>query len=275
MTEPQHKSLPPYHLHYEKHGNGSHALIALHGFGQSSNTYRPFYDHLSHHYTIYSFDIFYHGKSTWGNDEQLLEEVHLELIFSSFLRENDITTFSIAGYSMGGKIALALAKIFTKQIEELILIAPDGLYRTFWYKIATKFPPIRMLFKRIIDKPSIFFSLTKTIRAFGLVNKKVLQFAERNMSTSEMRTLVYYTWVNFRLFYYSRTDLNIMVDKGQMRILVFLGEYDRIISPKKLSPYFKGIASCELKIIESGHNSLIEHTANELKQIIQQHHEQA
>ena len=59
-------------LHYHKLGSGPHVLLAFHGIGQEGiSCFGTFEKHLGSYYTIYAFDLFFHGKSN-ASDEQLI-----------------------------------------------------------------------------------------------------------------------------------------------------------------------------------------------------------
>lgn len=98
-------------------GNGP-AVICLHGFSEDQSTWK--YLNLKH-YTLYKIDIIGHGKSDKPKEEEYytLKNIlnHLYKLIHSLVR----TSYSLLGYSMGGRIALAYTIKFQDEVEALIL----------------------------------------------------------------------------------------------------------------------------------------------------------
>ncbi|HEY5824200.1 MAG TPA: hypothetical protein VIT44_07545, partial [Cyclobacteriaceae bacterium] len=60
-------------LHYIKSGSGPKSLLLFHGFGQDHRSFDDLTIVLAGEYTLYSFDLFFHGESSWRNDEEPME----------------------------------------------------------------------------------------------------------------------------------------------------------------------------------------------------------
>src|SRR5690349_5025567 len=108
-------------------------MLAFHGFGQGKEAFSTFGEALSSDYTLYSFDLFFHGKSEWNYEEEPLEKEFWSEIIQRFLKEQDIRSFSVVGYSMGGKFALATVEAFPTHVKEVYLLAPVGIWISPWY----------------------------------------------------------------------------------------------------------------------------------------------
>ena len=121
-------------LHFVKAGNGKHPLLVFHGFGQDHTLYVPLLRTLSPQYTLYIIDLFFHGKSEWNADERPLEKEIWKEIINVILQEQHITSFSVLGYSLGGKFALATLEAFPERVEKIFLLAPDGITVGMWMR---------------------------------------------------------------------------------------------------------------------------------------------
>ena len=124
-------------LSYRKSGHGNKALLLFHGFGQHHQAFAALSDKLAPYFTLYAFDLFFHGNSQWNEGEQPLEKVMWKDILTKFLDEHNIGKFSVLGFSLGGKFALVSLELFPAQVEQIILLAPDGVKTSFWYSLAT------------------------------------------------------------------------------------------------------------------------------------------
>ncbi|MDB5273031.1 MAG: alpha/beta hydrolase, partial [Chitinophagaceae bacterium] len=99
-------------LHYRQYGKGSSVLLCFHGYGQDHDVYRELETLYGSKYTIYSFDLFYHGQSFWHNKTQPLEKEDWSAIMADFFAIQKINRFSLVGYSMGSRFALATFDAF-------------------------------------------------------------------------------------------------------------------------------------------------------------------
>jgi pimeloyl-ACP methyl ester carboxylesterase len=251
-------------LHYSIAGDGNTPLLAFHGFGQSKEVYQPFSELLGEKYTVYSFDIFYHGKSEWRDRNQALEKQDWEVILKSFLDKHQIEEFAVVGYSMGGKFALASLELFPRRIKEFLLIAPDGIKTLFWYSLATYPTSFRRLFRAMIIKPQYFHNILKLTKKIGLVDKSLLKFANTQMNTREKRRRVYLTWVVFRHLKFDLKLIAFLINQNKIPTMMLTGKYDKIITGDNMMDLLKHVKEYEHVILEAGHNTLIADTAKHL-----------
>jgi pimeloyl-ACP methyl ester carboxylesterase len=253
-------------FHYSEFGKGKNILISFHGYGQTLEHYNSLEEVLKEEYTIYSFDLFYHGKSFWHEkDKPLSKEFWAELIHV-FLKEKKIQRFSLLGFSMGGKFAFATLEQFYSQIDKLILIAPDGVKTNFWYSLATYPGWMRKIFRRIIVKPGIYFKLVKFLSALNLMDKGILRFANTQMNTKKQRRKVYYSWMVFKDLQFDMKEIASILNTHSIRLELFLGEYDKIITQKNMRRLLDKLNDYQINVLQSGHSSLIEAVAKHYKQ---------
>ncbi len=108
-------------VRYIKTGNGPN-LVLLHTLRTQLDIFERIVPPLSRHFTVYSFDYPGHGYSdipeTQYTPQQFVRWV------SSFLETLDIKNATVAGISIGGSIALALAARRHPCVERVIAINP-------------------------------------------------------------------------------------------------------------------------------------------------------
>jgi pimeloyl-ACP methyl ester carboxylesterase len=253
-------------LHYSKFGNGPNVLLSFHGFGQDHMIAAPMEKILHDRYTIYSFDLPYHGQSSWPENENILSKSHMKEVFGNWLQTNTISQFSVFGYSMGGKFAISLAEQFPNQVNHLILVAPDGIVKTVWYTLAISWP-VKSIFRRIIEKPKLFFLFTKVVSSARLVPEKILQFGESQMATRQLRAMVYYTWYNFKELYFDQHILKNSIENNNLKATLILGKLDQVINYKKVISRINNIGF-DIKTLEAGHTKVMELAPNIIKDIL-------
>lgn len=245
-------------LFYTRHGKGKKILLLFHGFGQNNTIFKNIIDALSEHYTCFAFDLYFHGSSEWHSSEKPLKKKKWKKIIKSFLRENNISDFSLVGYSLGGKFALATVCAFQKKVNELILIAPDGIRINFWYKLATYPVVTRKIFKSLISHPGRFETISKIARSLGLLDKSALRFADSQMNTTEKRKQVYNTWVVFRELRFQMKNIAAIINQNHIRLLIVVGRYDKVIKMEDMNRLLRYVNEYEIEIIDAGHNGLLE-----------------
>jgi pimeloyl-ACP methyl ester carboxylesterase len=244
-------------LHYQKIGSGTNVVFAFHGFGQTHAAFDELANSIDKNYTLYSFDLFFHGESKWGYKELPLEKSFWKELMSAFLKQEDIEKFSVIGFSMGGKFAMVCVEAFPNQIDTITLLAPDGIKTSFWYSLATYPLMLRKLFKSMIDKPGRFHQLTKIAFRFNLIDKGILRFVESQMNTREKRERVYHSWVVLRHLKFNIGHLASLVNSHQIPLTLVIGKYDKIITAKNMARLIRQVPHAKLQLIESGHNNII------------------
>lgn len=243
-------------LYFTKSGSGSKILLAFHGFGQDHQVFKSLPTNFPE-YTVFSFDIFFHGNSEWSYGERPLEKEFWNRLMHQFFVEHNISSFSVLGYSMGGKFALALTERFPELLNEIFLLAPDGIKTSFWYSLATYPLLLRSLFKSMILKPERFQSITSFARTLHFLDKGILRFAETQMNTEEKRKQVYYAWVVFRHLKFDIAQIATLINSNNISLTLVLGKHDKIITEKNMGKLLKSVKKYKLEILETGHNGLI------------------
>ena len=187
-------------LGYQKVGHGNQALLAFHGFGQDHTAFDPIVGELESRFTIYSFDLFFHGGSEWHGKYAIGKQDWVSIL-NQFLSQESISKFSLLGFSMGAKFALATLEAFEDAIESIYLISPDGIKRNIWYTLATRFPG-RWFFQSLIKRPKRFQGILSLAEQFKLVDSSVIQFVRTQMESELQRRRVYNSWVMFRKLHF-------------------------------------------------------------------------
>ena len=247
-------------LFYSKKGTGKKVLLAFHGYDQDHSIFEFFSDSFYNDFTIYSFDIFFHGQSSWLKDEQPLSKVQWKAFIWLLLKKEEIDTFEVIGYSMGGKFAITTLACLPQQCLRAYLLAPDGFVKNFWYKVPTQYSTTRQLFKQVVHKPSIYKSISKVASVLRLAPQKIIDFANSMMDTETKRLHVYNSWMVFRQLYTSPKMLHTIIKKHKNLVHVFVGDRDGIVKPKDIYKMLKPITNITIHTLNSGHGKLIDET---------------
>lgn len=256
---PEHFSLhndPKLTIHYLRWGNGPKVLLALHGYGLDGSCFLHL-DFLHNEYTVYSFHLPYHGGSTWEGKTPLSPALWYDYI-REWKQAHKIERYDVLGFSMGGKFALSVVDFDAKNIDRLILIAPDGVKRNFWYRLATHNFLTRGLFKLLVGKSSYFYTLSNMMGKLKLLPKITVKFAQKQMTTPKDRERGFLVWTNFRFLH---TNLNTRlktITENSIQVKLFTGIHDRVILRKDVAGLSKLPEELfEWKEFDCGHTHIL------------------
>lgn len=105
-------------INYRIEGKG-YAIVLIHGFLETSDTWKDFSKELSANFSVISPDLPGHGKSDLYNEPYSMCK-YAESIFQILNKEN-ISRALIIGHSMGGYVALAFAENYPYMLSGLCL----------------------------------------------------------------------------------------------------------------------------------------------------------
>jgi pimeloyl-ACP methyl ester carboxylesterase len=133
-------------------------------------------------YSVLSFELPYHkggvdGHSGW------VEEVCI--VIESFLIERGAQSFSLAGYSIGSKIALYLFQRFSAQVEEMFLFAPYGIEDHWGLRFVTG--TVGNSFFRLILKSALPEMIIRLATQAGVIDQDLQDILMREMAAKEKR----------------------------------------------------------------------------------------
>lgn len=244
-------------LAYQKKGQGKNVLLLFHGFGQTNEVFDRLMNEVESNNTLYSFDLFFHGSSSWNHSEQALEKETWQAILQQFLGENKIEKFSLVGFSLGGKFVLATLELFPEKIERTFLLAPDGIKTNIWYSLATYPLLLRQFFKSMILQPNRLNQIARFLQYFHLADKGLIRFAQSQMDTQIKRERVYYSWVVFRHLNFDLKSIAELINEHSIKLTLVTGRYDKIITTENMNRLLRFVQDYHLEVLETGHNGVI------------------
>ncbi|MEA5259910.1 alpha/beta hydrolase [Arcicella aquatica] len=246
-------------LHFQKFGNGQKILLAFHGIGQDFLCFQQFGETFGDTYTTYAFDLPFHGKSLNNHPiNGIITKNIWKDFLNSFLHQNKIDSFSIVGFSMGGRFALATLEAFPEKVENLILIAPDGISEHPIYAFATHFNLTRRLFKYVIFKEDKLLVLTKLFAKMRIVPESSIRFAHRMLDTPRKKKQVFESWTGFRHLKFNMSTLAKIIHSRNIKVSIFTGKYDTILPTKQVLPLSQKLPNVQMIILEAGHTKMLE-----------------
>lgn len=241
-------------------------MLAFHGFGQTQAYFSSLAATVAREYTVYSFDLFYHGHSQWADSQRPITKEFWHELMAAFLAEERIEGFSLAGFSLGGKFVLATFEAFPERTHDILFIAPDGIRTNFWYSLATYPAWARNYFKRVVDKPDSLLKFFELLNRFQVVDAGLVRFASYHMQIRHQRERVYHTWMMSRHLQFKMAKIASLINKHDVKVKMFIGRFDKIMTQRNMQHLLKHLRDYDLQVLETGHSMLIDKVARYLKE---------
>ncbi|WP_258104840.1 alpha/beta hydrolase [Marinoscillum sp. MHG1-6] len=247
--------MQPFQLHFSKHGNGPKSILFFHGFGQELSAFSSYIEALKSDYRLYLIDLPHHGSSPPLDQE--MTKIRWAEILENFLETESIDQFSIVSFSLGGRYAISSLFNFRDRIEYCFLIAPDAIYPSIWYKMATN-PIGNVLFKFAMTNDLILNGVLWFSEKTRLAPKSLIRFANKQIPTRDKRLQLYATWTNVKNLKYKISLITEEFNTTPVIIHVILGEEDIVIPPVKIKGQLRDCRKIHCHIIPSRHGKMIE-----------------
>jgi pimeloyl-ACP methyl ester carboxylesterase len=104
---------------------GAPAVILLHGFGSSLETWEPWARRLSGRFRVIRFDL--PGFGLTGPDPTGdYSDTRSAAVIAALMDQLDLSRASLVGNSLGGRIAWTFAALHPDRVAKLVLVSPDG-----------------------------------------------------------------------------------------------------------------------------------------------------
>lgn len=251
-------------MEYFVRGSGPEPLISFHGFGQTATDYTDFAEILGGRFTLVLVNLFYHGKSHSEIDAEkdFFDEKALKKVIGVLLDRLKIERTSLMGFSLGGRICLKLIESMPERINRAILLAPDGLRMSSWYRFVTANRYGHALFKKTVKDPSRLIAISGLITRLGLLNEKKHAFTLQNFNSPEKRKQVYDVWMIYRLLIPDPDTVCAQSKRNGISIDLYFGKYDTIIPPEFGRVLTSRLHSnLSVNIVDCGHQMLKRKTA--------------
>lgn len=225
-VESQHIPFRNSELHYLRWGTGTEWLFCFHGYGEDSSSFLCLEKELANAYTVIAIDLPFHGKTQW-REGLLLEPAHLLQLVNQLKPTG--RPFHLMGYSMGGRVALQLLQLVPDEVSSVLLVAPDGLHKKIWQRLATNSLIGKRLFKQVMDHPQWLLGTLDLATRLGLYNPNLLRFVHFYLDESKEREILFQRWTTMRKFRPDKKLVKQMIVQKRIYVNLVFGKYDRVI----------------------------------------------
>jgi len=235
-------------------GNGKKLLITFHGFGNSAEQFAVFLPFLKDEYTLVSIDLPGHGKTEWVSKYMLPKD--LMALVQGIKNDFGVERFSLMGFSLGARVVLNILGLQPAWIDSVVLLAPDGLKKDFWYNFATKNILGKLIFNHALRKPESWLKRLQFLKKLRLVDESRYKFASSHMLNKEVNARVAFVWPVMSKLSPIIPIVKYNIKKYKIPVTIFMGQYDRVFDSHLGGKFSKGLKTAELHILNCGHNIL-------------------
>ena len=245
-------------VHFHEYGAGQKPMLAFHGYGMTGRQFNVLEKSVLDKYRVYGFDHFFHGESKLSEwtEERIIAGMPREMIklyiekwFSIYGRQR----VSLMAYSIGADIALILLEEFPEWIEQLILMAPDGVttYKGFRYLQYTFWG--KRLFKRTTKSEWLAPSLLKSLKLLNVIDKDLYTIAYNEINTPAKRQDVYYTLNLIKHWKPDTAKLVSIITRHNIKCLFIFGKDDLLFPKSAAMPFLKQLPQARVLELPMGH----------------------
>lgn len=150
------------------------AVILIHGFGANLQTWDAWAGGLGHKHRVIRFDLPGSGLSLPDPDGNYTDARSIELLLA-LMDRLDLPRATIAGHSIGGRIAWTFAAMHPERVDRLVLVAPDGFASPwFEYGKAPAVPSALGLMRYVLPKPLLRTNLKAAYANLEILDDKLL-----------------------------------------------------------------------------------------------------
>lgn len=239
-------------MHVYKSGSGTEIMLLFHGFGQTGRVFQDWHSTLEQSYTLYSFDLFYHGES--DHKEAAVTPAYWGKLIKAFIDRQQLGSFHLTGFSLGGRFVNVTVLRLPDHIKSITYIAPDGFYESPWQTLALTFQPI---FKYVMTHPAALIKLANAAEKYRLSSPSLVKFAKRELTDLENRIRVYRSWVFLKPMIRNHRRVTKTINDHNIKCTLVLGAKDHIIPPGKVAPKFKHAPGATICVIEKRHHEMV------------------
>ncbi len=223
-------------------------LIAFYGFGQQAIVFEEL-QHLCKencNILVINFPI----------DEQYISLEKYTLEVKKIIEKYQIKKFSVLGYSLGARILLSIIPFFSSQINQVFLVAPDGIKIHFLYQFSTKNWLGKKIFELYIMHGGIFIPFYKFLYRIGIFSKAFSLFCIWYCRNKIVRFRVYQVWNSFADFIPDLNYLQKIFTENNIKVISYWGKNDAIIHEKIKQKFSKLFPDAEVITLIEGHELL-------------------
>jgi pimeloyl-ACP methyl ester carboxylesterase len=245
-------------VHYHEYGTGSKPMLAFHGYGMTGKQFDVLQHFIASKYHIYGFDHFFHGESKLENwtEEQILKGITHDMVYAyaeAWFQKFGGQRISLLAYSIGANFALLLLEHYAGLIDEIILMAPDGLAGYKGFHFLQHKPLGKMLFRAATKSKWLAPSVLQLVKRLKIIDNSLYTIAYNEIDTAKKREDVYYTLNLIKHLQPDTTKIAALINEYKINCILIFGKDDMLFPKEPAMPFIELLHNATVHHVPMGH----------------------
>jgi pimeloyl-ACP methyl ester carboxylesterase len=245
-------------VHFHEYGTGPKPLLAFHGYGMTGKQFHVLEKSLLTKYHVYGFDHFFHGESMLDGwtDKQIRAGMTKQMLhgyLQQWFKIYGEQRISLLGYSLGANLAVTLIEEYAHLIDDLILMAPDGLATRTGFHVLTHNVLGKPLFRLATKSTWLAPFLLKTVKAVGVIDESLYQIAYNEIDTPKKRLDTYYTLNLIKLLNPDVEKVAALINRYKIKCTLVFGTDDHLFPISVAKNFIAKVDNPEIHEVKMGH----------------------
>jgi len=245
-------------VHFHEYGTGAKPLLAFHGYGMTGRQFHVLEESILKEYHVYGFDHFFHHESRLDNwtEKQIvagMPRAMMRQYAEEWFKLHGRQRFSVLAYSIGANLALILVEEFPDLIDDVILLAPDGLSVFKGFHFLQHQRSGKLLFRRLAKSKWMATSLLRNLLRIGFIDQSLFDIAYNELDTPKKRLDVYYTLNLMRLLVPDTEKLANVINQHKINCVLIFGKDDQLFPYKNALPFITKLNNPAVHHVDLGH----------------------
>ena len=212
---------------YYIYGSGPQLAFCLHGYSNNATLFGQLEPALGSDFTLIALDLPFHGLTSWGRDKMRVEELD-GILQEIVAKENRDPIYFLVGFSLGARICMCLFNYNPAPVSKMILLAPDGLYSSIWYKLFVRTMLGHQLMAWLLKNPRKSMAMLNWLFRNKLINKTIYTYGSSFVHSKRQSTLLYARWVAMCRLHPSLKQFQARLRQSKVPVLMVFGKKDQI-----------------------------------------------
>lgn len=240
-------------IYCQINGQGAELLIAFPGYGSTVNYFASAQPVLARRFTTWVIDLPLHGKTIWN--KSIFTIADFTAIIQLILQQAGHLRFSLLGHSFGGRAVLTQIPFFGAQLDQVLLLAPDGIKNPGLMTVSWVPSWFRRMTSGWVEQSHRLLPLAGWLHHRKWIASSAYSFAEFYLKTKERRQQVKMYWISLADFQVDLPNVKSSIQQHHISVVIFLGKKDKIIPSDVGSILKSGIETwVEIVKVDAGHS---------------------
>jgi pimeloyl-ACP methyl ester carboxylesterase len=245
-------------IHYHEYGTGTKPMLAFHGYGMTGRQFNVLEKSILSKYRVHGFDHFFHGDSglVGWTEQQIIAGMPRQmakLYLQEWFKVYGEQKVSLMAYSIGADIALILLEEFPEWVEEVILMAPDGLAPYKGFEFIQHRTLGRQIFKQATKSNWLAPSLIKNLKRLRMIDHDLYTIAYNEIDTPKKRQDVYYTLNLIKNLKPDTAKLVQIINNRAIKCTFIFGKDDLLFPKSAAMPFLNQLKNARVHEVPMGH----------------------